>query len=73
VFSMRPVPRLYNPALTLKMELICFSETPVDFQRNALRYIPEDSTLRVVQVLVAPTPLSEYLRFRPAEVSRDSL
>jgi hypothetical protein len=27
---------------TLKMETICFSETPVDFQRAIWRYIPED-------------------------------
>jgi hypothetical protein len=30
---------------TLKMEVICFSETSVDFQRTARRYIPEYSTL----------------------------
>jgi hypothetical protein len=30
---------------TLKMEAICSSETSVDFQRNARRYIPEDSTV----------------------------
>jgi hypothetical protein len=32
---------------TLKMEAICSSETSIDFQRTARRYIPEDSTLRV--------------------------
>jgi hypothetical protein len=32
---------------TLKMEAICFIETPVDFQRNTRRCIPEDSTLHV--------------------------
>jgi hypothetical protein len=30
---------------TLKMEVICSSETSVDFQRTTRRYIPEDSTL----------------------------
>jgi hypothetical protein len=27
------------------MEAICFSETSVDMQRTAQRYVPEDSTL----------------------------
>jgi hypothetical protein len=31
---------------TLKMKVICFSETSVDFQRNTLPYIPKDSTLQ---------------------------
>jgi hypothetical protein len=31
---------------TLKMEAICSSETPVDFQRTTRRYIPEDGTLQ---------------------------
>jgi hypothetical protein len=30
---------------TLKMEAKCSSETSVDFQRNILRYIPDDRTL----------------------------
>jgi hypothetical protein len=30
---------------TLKMEAICSSETPVDFQRTTRHYIPEDSIL----------------------------
>jgi hypothetical protein len=30
---------------TLKMEATCSSEMSVDFQRNILRYIPEDRTL----------------------------
>jgi hypothetical protein len=30
---------------TLKMEAICSFKTSVDFQRTALRYIPEDGTL----------------------------
>jgi hypothetical protein len=30
---------------TLKMEAKCFSETPVDFQPTARRYIPEDGIL----------------------------
>jgi hypothetical protein len=29
------------------MEAICFSETPVDFQRTTRRYVPEDITLQV--------------------------
>lgn len=32
-------------SLTLKIELICFSETSVEFQRNIRRYISEDETL----------------------------
>jgi hypothetical protein len=31
---------------TLKMEATCFYETPVDFQQDTGRYIPEDMTLR---------------------------
>jgi hypothetical protein len=30
---------------TLKIEVICFSETSVNFQRTTRRYIPEDGTL----------------------------
>jgi hypothetical protein len=30
---------------TLKVEVTCFSETSVDFQRTARHYIPEDGTL----------------------------
>jgi hypothetical protein len=30
---------------TLKMEVICSSETSVDFQRSTRRYIPRDRTL----------------------------
>jgi hypothetical protein len=30
---------------TLKIEVTCFSETSVNFQRTTRRYIPEDSTL----------------------------
>jgi hypothetical protein len=30
---------------TLKMEVIYFNETLIDFQKIALRYIPEDRTL----------------------------
>jgi hypothetical protein len=30
----------------LKMEATCSSETSVDFQRTARRYIPEDKTLK---------------------------
>jgi hypothetical protein len=32
---------------TLKMETICSSETPVDFQRTTRRYIPEDGTQHI--------------------------
>jgi hypothetical protein len=35
----------------LKMDAICFSETLVDFQRTARRYIPEDSTLHNDKVI----------------------
>jgi hypothetical protein len=31
---------------TLKMDAICSSETSVDFQRTARRYIPDDSTFQ---------------------------
>jgi hypothetical protein len=31
----------------VKMEAVCSSETPVDFQRTTRRYIPEDSTLHI--------------------------
>jgi hypothetical protein len=34
---------------TLKMEAICSSETPVDFQRTTQHYIPEDSTLQDIE------------------------
>jgi hypothetical protein len=30
---------------TLMMEVVCSSETPVDFQRTTLRYIAEDREL----------------------------
>jgi hypothetical protein len=31
---------------TLKIEATCYSETSVDFQRIARRYIPEDGSLQ---------------------------
>jgi hypothetical protein len=31
----------------LKMEAMCSSETPVDFQRTTQLYIPEDSTFHI--------------------------
>jgi hypothetical protein len=34
----------YAHSFTLKMEAMCYSETSVDFERTARRYIPEDST-----------------------------
>jgi hypothetical protein len=35
------------------MEAIRSSETSVDFQRTALRYIPEDSTLQYMYTMTA--------------------
>jgi hypothetical protein len=36
----------------LKMEATCPSETSVDFQRNARRYIPEDINLQVMTYFI---------------------
>jgi hypothetical protein len=41
---------VYSPAL--KMEAICSSETPADFQRTTRRYIPEDETHNLVVCFV---------------------
>jgi hypothetical protein len=35
----------------VKIEAMCSSETPVDFQRTARRYIPEDRTLHLPNVI----------------------
>jgi hypothetical protein len=42
---------------TLKMEETCSSETSVDFQRAARRYIPED---RILQWKVFPCPVRHH-------------
>jgi hypothetical protein len=38
---------LHDLFSTLKMETICCSEIPVDFQRNTMHYIAEDRTLHL--------------------------
>jgi hypothetical protein len=37
--------------MTLKMEVICSSETSVDIQQTTWRYIPEDSTPREINLV----------------------
>jgi hypothetical protein len=45
---------------TLKMEAICFSETPVATQQTTRRHIPEDDTLHEV-VLPKKTPEAHFI------------
>jgi hypothetical protein len=54
-----------------KMEAICSSETSVDFQRTTRRYIPDDSTIRLLFCLqepaTGPYPAPDESPFTPSQ------
>jgi hypothetical protein len=47
------------------MEAICSSKTPVDNQRTARRYIPEDDTLENFLILIIKQALPKLLLSEP--------